>query len=108
MRLRLGCDASRLDRSPSQCGSGPLPKLFEELAYRETALGLLSLRRRRQLQLGIDVLDIKLGDEHLMSDLFVESEIALARLGIDATPRSGGDVVVGGLGLGYTAQAVLA
>lgn len=85
-----------------------MPKLFEELAYRETALGLLSLRRRRQLQLGTDVLEIKLGDEHLMSDLFTESEIALARLGIDATPRDGGDVVVGGLGLGYTAQAVLA
>jgi spermidine synthase len=85
-----------------------LPKLFEELAYRETAIGLLSLRRRRQLQLDIDVLEITLGDEHLMSDLFTESEIALARLGLDAMAGKSGDIVVGGLGLGYTAQAVLA
>jgi spermidine synthase len=84
-----------------------MPKLFEELAYRETAKGLLSLRRRRHLQLGVDVLEIKLGEEHLMSDLFTVSEIALARLGLAAIQRGGSDVVVGGLGLGYTAQAVL-
>jgi spermidine synthase len=84
-----------------------MPKLFEELAYRDTALGLLSLRRRRLLQLNVDVLEIKLGEEHLMSDLFTESEVALARLGLANIVRSAIDVVIGGLGLGYTARTVL-
>ena len=42
-----------------------------------------------------------------MSSLFVSAEIELARLGL--APLAGGDldIVVGGLGLGYTAAAVL-
>ncbi len=84
-----------------------MPKLFEELAYRETALGVLSLRRRRHLQLGVDVLEVILGDEHLMSDMFTASEVALARLGLAQVEGDRLDVVVGGLGLGFTAQAVL-
>lgn len=81
--------------------------LFEELDYRPTPIGALSLRRRRELALGVDVFEIKLGDEFLMSSLFTASEIALARLGVDALAGDGLEVVVGGLGLGYTAQAVL-
>jgi spermidine synthase len=65
------------------------------------------LRRRRELRLGVDVYEIKLGDDHLMSSLFTVSEIALARLGLGLLSGTGLDVVVGGLGLGYTAQAVL-
>lgn len=43
-----------------------------------------------------------------MSSLFTASEIALARLGLAPLRDDGAlDVVVGGLGLGYTAQAVL-
>jgi spermidine synthase len=42
-----------------------------------------------------------------MSSLFTVAEIALARLGLAALERPELDVVVGGLGLGYTAQAVL-
>jgi spermidine synthase len=80
---------------------------FAELDYRLTPIGALSLRRRRELSLGVDVFEIKLGDEYLMSSLFTASEIALARLGLAELSRSGLDVVVGGLGLGYTAQAVL-
>jgi spermidine synthase len=84
---------------------------FEELDFRPTPIGVLSLRRRRQLSTGIDIFEIKLGDEFLMSSLFTRAEIELARLGLAAThprPAQGGlDVVVGGLGLGYTAQAVL-
>jgi spermidine synthase len=80
---------------------------FEELDYRSTPIGALSLRRRRDMALGMDVFEIKLGDEYLMSSLFTASERALADLGL-ATPKTGLDVVVGGLGLGYTAQAVLA
>lgn len=81
---------------------------FEELDYRTTPIGALSLRRRRELSLGVDVFEIKLGDEFLMSSLFTASEIALARLGLAAHPGGSIDVAVGGLGLGYTARAVLA
>lgn len=81
---------------------------FEELDYRTTPIGALSLRRRRDLSLGIDVFEIKLGDDYLMSSLLTVSEIALAQRGL--APLQGTDlaIVVGGLGLGYTAQAVLA
>src|SRR5258707_14659728 len=80
---------------------------FEELDYRPTPIGALSLRRRRELKLGVDVFEIKLGDEFLMSSLFTASEIALARLGLAGLSEPGLDVVVGGLGLGYTAKGVL-
>jgi spermidine synthase len=81
--------------------------LFEELDYRPTPIGALSLRRRRELSLGVDVFEIKLGEEFLMSSLFTASEIALAQLGLAELDGQGLDVVVGGLGLGYTANAVL-
>ena len=80
---------------------------FEELDYRPTSIGALSLRRRHELKLGVDVFEIKLGDEFLMSSLFTTSEIALARLGLTALAGVRLDVIVGGLGLGYTAHAVL-
>jgi spermidine synthase len=80
---------------------------FEELDYRPTPMGALSLRRRRELSMGVDVFEIKLGDEYLMSSLFTASEIALARLALAELPGADLDVVVGGLGLGYTAKAVL-
>ena len=80
---------------------------FEELDYRPTPIGALSLRRRRELSLGVDVFEIKLGDEFLMSSMFTASEIALARLGLAELSGTRFDVLVGGLGLGYTAQAVL-
>jgi spermidine synthase len=65
------------------------------------------LRRRRHLVTGLDIFEIKLGDEFLMSSQFTVAEIELARLGLAALARPDLDVVVGGLGLGYTAQAVL-
>lgn len=80
---------------------------FEELDYRLTPIGPLSLRCRRELTSGIDIFEIKLGDEYLMSSLFTVSEIALARLALAAVPGRELDVVIGGLGLGYTAQEVL-
>ncbi|MEM9108153.1 MAG: spermidine synthase [Pseudomonadota bacterium] len=84
-----------------------MSKLFEELDYCPTPIGPVSLRRRHILSLETDVHEILLGDEHLMSSLFTASEVALARLGIAELEEEGLDVVVGGLGLGYTAQAVL-
>jgi spermidine synthase len=80
---------------------------FEELDFRPTPMGVLSLRRRKQLSTGVDIFEIKLGDEFLMSSQFTVAEIELARLGLAALQRTDLDVVVGGLGLGYTAQAVL-
>ena len=81
---------------------------FEELDYSETPLGELSLRRRRMLSLGgIDVYEVKLGEAFLMSSLFHEVEEALAHLGLGELKGESWDVVVGGLGLGYTAAAAL-
>src|SRR4051794_38829536 len=81
---------------------------FEELDWKPTPKGEISLRRRRDPVLGVDVYEIKLDDEYLMSSTFTAGEIALAQLGLAAVHGEELDVVVGGLGLGYTAQAVLA
>lgn len=84
--------------------------LFEEIAHERTSIGEVVLQRRCMLEKGgIDVFELKLGDEYLMSSLFTAGEIALSHLGLDAlgTPSAPLNVVVGGLGLGYTAEAVL-
>jgi len=80
---------------------------FEEIDWRETPMGAISLRRRRDPALDVDVYEIKLDDEYLMSSLFTVAEIELARLGLAALSGADLDVVVGGLGLGYTARAAL-
>lgn len=81
---------------------------FEELDYQKTPLGEISLRRRAEPRLeGKIVYEVKLGDEFLMSSLFTCAEIELARLGLAALEGTGFDIVVGGLGLGYTAVAAL-
>ncbi|MCY7373975.1 MAG: spermidine synthase [Spirochaetaceae bacterium] len=86
---------------------------FEELSWSETPMGPISLRRRTDPLLEVDVFEVKLGDEFLMSSLFTVAEVELARLGLAALPTGEldvvdpVDVVVGGLGLGYTAHAVL-
>lgn len=80
---------------------------FEELDWQDTPLGEISLRRRVEPTLGVDVYEVKLGEEFLMSSLFTVAEIELARLGLAQTPGDDLDVLVGGLGLGYTAAAAL-
>lgn len=89
----------------------PKPR-FEELDFRETELGDLSLRRRTILSLGNrEVYEVILGDGFLMSSLFTVVEQELSNLGLAAALASTGegelDVVVGGLGLGYTAREAL-
>ena len=80
---------------------------FEELAWSETPRGEISLRRRIEPTLKVDVYEVKLGDEFLMSSLFTVAEIELARLGLARAKGEQLDVVVGGLGLGCTAKAAL-
>ncbi|SCK30604.1 hypothetical protein [Streptomyces sp. WMMB 322] len=80
---------------------------FEELDWRPTPMGDISLRRRRDPATGSDIFEVKLGDEFLMSSLFTAGEAALARLGLAQLPEDGLDIVVGGLGLGHTAETVL-
>ena len=70
-------------------------------------MGVISLWRRTEPSLNVDVYEVKLGDEYLMSSLFTVAEVALARLGLAQAVDADLDVVVGGLGLGYTAQTVL-
>ena len=80
---------------------------IQELGYEMTPLGELTLRRRVEPRLdNREVYEVKLGEEYLMSSLFTESERQLAILGLEPL---GGDleVVVGGLGLGYTAAEAL-
>ena len=80
---------------------------FQELDYRATPMGLLTLRRRKEINLGIDIYEIKLDEEFLMSSLFTVAEVALANLGLAELSEPEIDVVVGGLGLGYTTRTVL-
>jgi spermidine synthase len=81
--------------------------MFEELAWEQTPIGELALRRRRLRPDGDDIWEIKLNDGYLMSSQFVDGEIALAELALAMTQGKDLDVVVGGLGLGYTAEAAL-
>jgi spermidine synthase len=80
---------------------------FEEIDRRSTPMGDISVRRRLEPTLQIDVYEVKLGDEFLMSSLFTVAEIELAKLGLAELAETKLDVMVGGLGLGYTARAVL-
>ena len=81
--------------------------MFEELDAQGTRLGLLTLRRRFDPVLQAEIYEVKLGDEFLMSSAFTVAERELARLGLTATPGRDLDVLVGGLGLGYTAVEAL-
>lgn len=88
-----------------------MDKSFEELDYCATPLGELILRRRKIPMLENEIVqEIILNGEFLMSSLFHAVEEALADLGLAAVaaPEDGLlDVIVGGLGLGYTAAAAL-
>jgi spermidine synthase len=86
----------------------PMSENFAVLDHRPTRLGDLMLRRRRILTLnGLEVFEVKLNGEFLMSSLFHVVEVALADLGLAPLNDPALDVVVGGLGLGYTAVSAL-
>ena len=84
-----------------------MAKRFEELDWAQTPIGEVSLRRRRDPVADVDVYEVKLNDEYLMSSLFTVVEEELARIGLAAIAGDDLTVVVGGLGLGYTARAAL-
>jgi len=85
---------------------------FEELDFQKTPIGDLILRKRTVLSLeNQEIYEIILGNSFLMSSMFTVVEQELSRFGLAATkasfPDKKLDVVVGGLGLGYTARAAL-
>ena len=80
---------------------------FEELDWQPTRMGDLTLRRRTEPTTGDLIYEVKLGDEYLMSSLFTVAEEELVTLGLAAAAGNDLAVLVGGLGLGYTAVAAL-
>jgi len=87
---------------------------IEILGYHPTTLGILCLRRRELLSRpGTTVTEVTLNHQFLMSSYLTESERALARIGLQrlepGSKRQPGPlkVLVGGLGLGYTAAEAL-
>lgn len=81
---------------------------LEELDYQKTPLGELVLRRRRSPSVPDDwVYEVTLDHEMLMSSTVNVSERSLARLALQRWGERPCDVLVGGLGLGYTAVAAL-
>ncbi|MCH9814886.1 MAG: spermidine synthase [Actinomycetia bacterium] len=80
---------------------------FAELDYEDTGMGELTLRRRFDPQLQMEVYEVKLGDEFLMSSLFTVAEEQLSELALAQIRADKINVLVGGLGLGYTALAAL-
>ena len=86
--------------------------IFEELDCQSSPIGDISLRRRSEPRLKNQIIfEVKLGDEFLMSSLFVEAEEQLSTLGLAALKHNGHlkelEIIVGGLGLGYTAVEAL-
>lgn len=82
---------------------------LEILAYENSSLGTLCLRRRELLkQPGSFVTEVTLNHEFLMSSLYTDSERELARIAIEMHGATELNVLIGGLGLGYTAAAALA
>ncbi|WP_295696558.1 spermidine synthase [Lapillicoccus sp.] len=80
---------------------------IEELDWGDTPWGVISLRRRWDSVTERDVHEVKLGDDFLMSSQFTTGERELARIGLAAVAGTSLAVLVGGLGLGYTAVAAL-
>ncbi|MEE2713765.1 MAG: spermidine synthase [Planctomycetota bacterium] len=82
--------------------------LFEILDLQETSLGQLCLRRRELLSRpGTIVTEVTLDHVFLMSSYHTESEEALTEIGLRMHDGDALSVLIGGLGLGYTARQAL-
>src|SRR5258706_3231984 len=99
-RWAVGSGSSHADRNQ-------VSARFEELDWRPTPLGAVSLRRRHDPFFHTDVYEVKLDDDYLMSSLFTVAEVEVARRALARLGGSDLDVAVGGLGLGDTALTVL-
>lgn len=78
------------------------------LAYDETPLGKLCLRKRQALnEPGTTVTEVTLNHELLMSSYCTASERALASMALEMNEGKDLNVLVGGLGLGYTTHETL-
>jgi spermidine synthase len=87
-----------------------MSRAFAELARAHTPLGEIVLRRRIEPISQRDIVEVILAGDGLMSSLFTHGEEQVVQLGLAAAaaaPAKGIDVLVGGLGLGYTARSVL-
>ncbi len=80
---------------------------IEELDWADTPIGVISLRRRHEPVVGHDVYEVKIDDEFLMSSLFTVVETELAHLALARVEGARLQVLMGGLGLGYTLRAAL-
>jgi spermidine synthase len=81
---------------------------LEILSFEESPIGMICLRRRElRSQPGTVVTEITLDHEFLMSSHNTASERALALHALDLHGGEDLQVLVGGLGLGYTAHAAL-
>lgn len=84
------------------------PSNLQILAYDDTPLGPLCLRRRELLSApGTVVTEVTLDHAFLMSSFNTVSERALSRIGLEMHPGKDLKILVGGLGLGYTAHEAL-
>ena len=82
---------------------------LDVVAAEETAIGMICLRRRAIPSApGAFATEITLDHQFLMSSEATASERALATRAIELHGGDALDVLVGGLGLGYTARAALA
>lgn len=77
-----------------------------EIARAESERGELVLRRRTS-DVGVDVLELRANGVFVMDTAETTTEVELAALALELVPDPR-DVVVGGLGLGFTLQRVLA
>ena len=85
------------------------PSNLEILAYEDTPLGPLCLRRRELLsEPGTVVTEVTLNHEFLMSSYNTDSERAISNRSIEIHGGNKLTALVGGLGLGYTAREFLA
>lgn len=84
------------------------PLNLEILAYEDTPLGPLCLRRRELLsEPGTIVTEVTLDHEFLMSSFNTDSERAISNRSVEIHGGDNLKSLVGGLGLGYTARELL-
>jgi spermidine synthase len=84
-----------------------MTRRFEELAWADTDIGTVTLRRRWEPVTQQQIYEVKLDEEFLMSSLFTVAEEEMARLALEMHPGGHVRVLVAGLGLGYTAISAL-